>query len=71
MIRKAQKRDLEAVNKLLLQVLMVHYEIRPDLYIPNTKKYTDDELLKIFECESTPFSYMTTAELRAMPFASF
>ena len=54
MIRKAQKRDLEAVNKLLLQVLMVHYEIRPDLYIPNTKKYTDDELLKIFECESTP-----------------
>lgn len=54
MIRRANKNDLLAVNRLLFQVLEVHYVLRPDLYRPNTKKYTDKELLNIFEDDDTP-----------------
>lgn len=54
MIRRAEKKDLEAVNNLLRQVLNVHADIRPDIFVEGTKKYTDDELLAIFANDETP-----------------
>lgn len=54
MIRKAEARDLDAVNDLLGQVLRVHHEGRPDLFRPEGKKYTDEELLGIFADTRTP-----------------
>ena len=39
MVRKAAKRDVQAIIKLLHQVDMVHHVIRPDLFKPNTTKY--------------------------------
>lgn len=59
MIRRAQKKDLEQVNSLLYQVLMVHAKGRTDIFIPGTKKYTDEELLKMFEDDSTPIFVST------------
>ena len=53
-IRPAEARDLEAVNTLLGQVLAVHHAARPDLFRPVGKKYTDEELLAIFENPDTP-----------------
>ena len=53
-IRPAEPRDLEAVNTLLGQVLAVHHAIRPDLFRPVGKKYTDEELLAIFGNPDTP-----------------
>ena len=46
-IRKANKTDIEGLNRLLYQVAAVHHEGRPDLFKPNAKKYTDQELEKI------------------------
>ena len=54
LIRPAEPRDLEAVNSLLRQVLAVHHKGRPDLFRPEGKKYTDDELLAIFANPDTP-----------------
>ncbi|MCQ2546116.1 MAG: GNAT family N-acetyltransferase [Clostridia bacterium] len=54
MIRRAEKKDLARVNALLEQVLTVHAEGRPDIFIPGTKKYTDEELLSIFADEQSP-----------------
>lgn len=54
MIRRATKNDLGAVNALLRQVLTVHANIRPDIFVPGTKKYTDEELLDIFADDKTP-----------------
>lgn len=54
MIRPAEPRDLEAVNSLLRQVLQVHHRGRPDLFRPEGKKYTDEELLAIFANPRTP-----------------
>ena len=53
-IRPAQPRDLEAVNGLLRQVLKVHHDGRPDLFRETGKKYTDEQLLRIFSNPETP-----------------
>ena len=53
-IRRATKNDLDGVNKLLKQVLMVHHNGRPDLFKPNVKTYTDEQLLEIFEDDTRP-----------------
>ena len=53
-IRRAKERDLEGINKLLFQVLEVHHKGRPDIFKGNTKKYTNEELLKIIGDDETP-----------------
>lgn len=53
-IRRAEKQDMDAVNRLLYQVLALHAEIRPDIFIAGTKKYTDSELEEIFSSDRTP-----------------
>lgn len=53
-IRLAEPRDLEAVNTLLGQVLAMHPASRPDLFRPVGKKYTDEEILSIFENPDSP-----------------
>lgn len=53
-IRRAKNADLNGINKLLLQVLMVHHNGRPDLFKPNAKKYTDEELMAIIADEKKP-----------------
>ncbi len=44
MVRKAGKRDIQAIIGLLHQVDMVHHVIRSDLFKPNTTKYNEQEL---------------------------
>ncbi len=39
-IRKAEKKDIPRILELLGQVLQIHAEIRPDIFIPGTTKYT-------------------------------
>ena len=53
-IRRAEPRDLGPVNRLLQQVLTVHHHGRPDLFNATGKKYTDAELLAIFDNPDTP-----------------
>lgn len=53
-IRRAEKKDMTGINRLLLQVLMVHHNQRPDLFKGNTKKYTDEELAAIIEDDTKP-----------------
>lgn len=53
-IRRAEQKDTEKVLDLLHQVLEVHADLRPDLFISGTTKYTDEELHAIFADETTP-----------------
>lgn len=53
-IRRAKNGDLSGLNKLLQQVLMVHHNGRPDLFKPNAKKYTDEEIFQIIANDETP-----------------
>lgn len=53
-IRRANESDTAAINKLLLQVLTVHHNGRPDLFKANVKKYTDEQLIEILRDDSRP-----------------
>ena len=44
MIRKAEEKDIPRMMELLGQVLQIHADIRPDIFIPGTTKYSTDEL---------------------------
>jgi hypothetical protein len=54
MVRKAAKRDIQAIIELLHQVDMVHHVIRPDLFKPNTTKYNEQELEALLDDDSKP-----------------
>ena len=53
-IRRAGSGDLEGCNRLLYQVEDVHRQGRPDLFALHVKKYTDEELLSLFQDDSRP-----------------
>lgn len=54
MIRRAEKKDIPDVGRLLEQVLEVHASAWPDIFISGTKKYTDEELEALFQDDSRP-----------------
>lgn len=53
-IRKAEEKDISGIMELLEQVLQIHADIRPDLFIPGTTKYTVCELTEILKNEEKP-----------------
>ena len=53
-IRRAKEQDMDGINKLLLQVCLVHYNGRPDLFKYGAKKYTDEELRAIIRDDKRP-----------------
>ena len=68
-IRKAEEKDIPRLLALLGQVLQIHAEIRPDVFIPGTTKYTACELAEflkqedpssLFRVSGTQRSYFTT-----------
>lgn len=68
-IRRARAKDLEGINHLLRQVLMVHHYGRPDLFKPDVKKYTDEQLLEMFQDNSRPIFVGTDEEGRILGYA--
>ena len=53
-IRRAKEQDMDGINKLLLQVCLIHHKGRPDLFKYGAKKYTDEELKAIINDDSRP-----------------
>lgn len=53
-IKRADTRHLSGLNSLLLQVLTVHHNGRPDLFKDNTRKYTDEQLVEMLKDDSNP-----------------
>lgn len=68
-IRRAKKEDLDGINNLLMQVLMVHHYGRPDLFKPNAKKYTDQELLEIIADDNRPVFVATDEQEMVLGYA--
>ncbi len=54
LIRKAEIGDVDRINALLYQVAQIHYNGRPDIFKNTTKKYSDEELIKIINTDTTP-----------------
>ncbi len=53
-IRKAEEKDIKRIDDLLLQVLRIHHGVRPDIFKPETRKYTDDELKALINDPERP-----------------
>lgn len=53
-IRRAENKDAEKILDLLRQVLNIHAAIRPDVFIPDTTKYTESELYDMFKDDTRP-----------------
>ena len=68
-IRRADQRDLSGVDDLLLQVLTVHHNGRPDLFKAGCRKYTDDELLEIFSDDKRPVFVAVDEDENVMGYA--
>ena len=62
MIRRAEKRDVQGLMALLLQVNGVHHAIRPDLFKGNTTKYDEQELEAVLADDSKPVFVFTDGE---------
>ena len=60
-IRRANEKDIPRIIDLLGQVLEIHAEIRPDIFIPGTTKYTDAELSEMLKDDLKPI-YVTVDE---------
>ena len=61
-IRKASTKDIPRIKELLQQVLEIHANIRPDIFIPGTTKYTEKELEDILSDENRPIYVVTSEE---------
>ncbi len=53
-IRRAKESDVEGIERLLMQVCMVHHLGRPDLFRAGAKKYTREQLTGILHDEERP-----------------
>ena len=53
-IRKAEEKDIPRLLALLGQVLQIHAEIRPDIFISGTTKYTVSQLAELLKQEDKP-----------------
>ncbi len=53
-IRRAKPQDIGRINELLYQVASIHAKGRPDIFKSATKKYTDQELIKIISDDISP-----------------
>ena len=54
LIRRAENRDIDAVHRLLRQVLELHAELRPDLFVSGEAKYDKDVLRHVFADDNRP-----------------
>lgn len=68
-IRRANNSDLDGINRLLLQVLTVHHNGRPDLFKGDTRKYTDEQLREIIGDSGRPVFVAVNEENYVMGYA--
>ena len=54
LVRRATEGDIPRVKELLSDVLDIHHSIRPDVFKPDCRKYTDPELSEIISDSKRP-----------------
>ena len=69
-IRRAEEKDIPRIIELLGQVLQIHADIRPDIFIPGTTKYTAGELAELLQNEEKPIYGYAFCQLKEQPFSN-
>lgn len=60
-IREANKTDVNDIVRLLQQVSQIHYELRPDIFMPNTVKYDALQVNALLE-DSSYYVYVSVLD---------
>lgn len=68
-IRRARECDMKDINRLLVQVNMVHHQGRPDLFRAGKKKYTDEQLRELIHDDSRPIFMAVDDQERVLGYA--
>lgn len=68
-IRRARGCDMKDINRLLVQVNMVHHQGRPDLFRAGKKKYTDEQLRELIHDDSRPIFVAVDDQERVLGYA--
>ena len=68
-IRRANEKYIPRQIELLEQVLQIHADIRPDIFIPDTTKYTEQELAALLKDEKKPIYVAVNEEDVCMGYA--
>lgn len=68
-IRRAREQDMKDINRLLVQVNMVHHQGRPDLFRAGKKKYTDEQLRELIHDDSRPIFVAVDEQERVLGYA--
>ncbi len=53
-IRRAKETDIKRILELLGQVLEIHADIRPDIFVSGTTKYSEDDLQEMVPDDEKP-----------------
>lgn len=53
-IRRADKKDTDQILDLLSEVLELHANVRPDLFVSGSTKYSEEELMDIIYDDNRP-----------------
>ena len=69
MIRRAEEKDIPRIMDLLSQVLEIHAALRPDLFIPGTRKYTEEQLKELIADDQRPVYVWTDENGTVMGYA--
>ena len=59
-IRRAKECDIPGLDKLLMQVCLVHHKGRPDLFKYGQRKYTKEELKDLISDDNNPIFVAVT-----------
>lgn len=68
-IRRARECDMKDINRLLVQVNMVHHQGRPDLFRAGKKKYTDEQPRELIHDDSRPIFVAVDDQERVLGYA--
>ena len=58
-IRRAENKDIKRILELLGQVLEIHANIRPDIFVSGTTKYSEDDLKEMILDDEKPIFVAT------------
>ncbi len=53
-IRRARQSDIPALNKLLQDILQVHYQARPDIFRSEGQKFSEEDLMVLLDNPAKP-----------------
>ncbi|MCR5396464.1 MAG: GNAT family N-acetyltransferase [Lachnospiraceae bacterium] len=65
-IRLAKEKDIDEILKLLGQVLQIHADLRPDIFVADTTKYSRADIIRMIQDDSNPIYVAADEEDRCV-----